>query len=146
MVNIILRDVFEADLPVFFEQQLDPEACAMADFPSRDRETFMAHWTRIMIDESVILKTILVEESIAGNIVSWEHENEREVGYWLGREFWGKGIATQALTRFLALVKIRPLYAYVAKHNAASLRVLQKCKFAIQAENPEEAMIRLRAG
>lgn len=41
--DVLLRDVTESDLPIFFEQQLDPDATAMAAFPSRDREAFMAH-------------------------------------------------------------------------------------------------------
>jgi hypothetical protein len=45
MTNAVqLRDVIEADLPSFFEHQLDPDATRMAAFPSRDRERFMAHW------------------------------------------------------------------------------------------------------
>ena len=88
--NVTLRDVTESDLPILFEQQLDPEATAMAVFPSRDRESFMKHWAKIMVDESVILKTILFNGQVAGSIVSWEQSGEREIGYWLGREFWGK--------------------------------------------------------
>ena len=91
----------------------------------------MAHWAKIMKDESVILRTILFGSQVAGNIVSFEMSGEREVGYWLGQEFWGKGIATQALSAFLAQVTIRPLYAHVAKHNIASQRVLEKCGFVV---------------
>jgi RimJ/RimL family protein N-acetyltransferase len=136
MANLVLlRDVIESDLPIFFEQQLDPEATALAAFPSRDRESFMAHWTKIMADESVILKTILFNGQVAGNIVCWEQAGEREVGYWLGREFWGKGIATKALSEFLNQVKTRPLVAHVAKQNIASQRVLEKCGFIFIGED-----------
>ncbi|MBI5354093.1 MAG: GNAT family N-acetyltransferase [Chloroflexi bacterium] len=135
MTNVILRNVTEADLPILFEQQLDPEATLMADFPSRDRDVFMAHWKKIMADEKNILKTILFNEEVAGNIVSWEHDGEQEVGYWLGREYWGKGIATAALTELLALIKIRPLYARVATRNVASRRVLEKCGFVVYKED-----------
>ncbi|RPJ44644.1 MAG: N-acetyltransferase, partial [Chloroflexi bacterium] len=61
-------------------------------------------------------------------------QGEREVGYWLGREFWGRGIATQALTAFLEQVTERPLFAHVAKHNLSSRRVLEKCAFAVVGE------------
>lgn len=132
--EILLRDVIESDLPIFFEQQLDPDATAMAAFPARDRDSFMAHWAKIMADESVILKTILCDSQVAGNIVSWEQEGEREVGYWVGKEFWGKGIATKALAEFLTQVKTRPLVAHVAKHNVASRRVLEKCGFTLLKE------------
>jgi RimJ/RimL family protein N-acetyltransferase len=133
--EVFLRDVTKADLQIFFEQQLNPEATAMADFPPRDRESFMAHWAKIMADESVILKTILFNGQVAGNIVCWEQFGEREVGYWLGKEFWGKGIATKALAEFLKQVKTRPLVAHVAKHNVASRRVLEKCGFMFVGED-----------
>ncbi len=133
--EFILRDVTASDLPIFFEQQLDPEATAMAAFPSRDRESFMKHWAKIMADESVILKTILFDGQVAGNIVSWEQAGEREVGYWIGKEFWGKGIATQALLLFTGLAKTRPLFAHVAKHNIGSRRVLEKCGFTVVGED-----------
>ncbi len=133
--NIQLRDVIEADLPIFFEQQLDPDATEMAAFPPRDRDAFMAHWAKIMADNSVILKTILFDEQAAGNIVSFEMSGKREVGYWIGKEYWGKGIATRALAAFLDHVKTRPLYAHVAKHNIGSRRVLEKCGFTIAGED-----------
>ena len=103
----------------------------------------MAHWAKIMADESVILKTILFDGQVAGNIVSWETSGEREVGYWIGREYWGKGIATKALLLFLGLVKIRPLYAHVAKHNVASRRVLEKCGFTVTGGDVEEFILKL---
>ena len=95
----------------------------------------MAHWNKIMVDSSVVIKTILFNGEVAGNIVCFEQLGEREVGYWLGKEFWGKGIASQALTQLLSLIKTRPLYAHVAKHNIASKRVLEKCGFNVMAED-----------
>jgi RimJ/RimL family protein N-acetyltransferase len=133
--DIQLRDVLETDLPVFFEQQLDPEATQMAAFPARNREAFMTHWARILADEAVLVKTILYNGSVAGNIVCFLQLGEREVGYWLGKEYWGKGIATHALMEFLKLIETRPLYAHVAKHNIASKRVLEKCGFTVEAED-----------
>ena len=136
MANAItLRNVTESDLPILFKQQLDPEATAMAAFPSRNRESFMAHWAKIMADETVILKTILFNGQIAGSIVSWDMLDEREVGYWLGKEYWGKGIATQALEEYVRIVKTRPLMAHVARHNIGSRRVLEKCGFTVIGED-----------
>lgn len=133
--DVLLRAVTEDDLPIFFEQQLDPDATEMAAFPARDREAFMAHWAKIMANDSVILQTIVFDGKVAGNIVNFEMSGEREVGYWIGKEYWGKGIATKALTEFLDLVKMRPLYAHVAKHNIGSRRVLEKCGFMIVGED-----------
>lgn len=139
--DIQLRNVQESDLSIFFEQQRDPLANQMAAFPARDKDAFMAHWAKIMKDETIILQTILFEGQVAGNLVSFELSGQREVGYWLGREFWGKGIATRALLEFLKQVKERPLYAHVARHNIASLRVLEKCGFRLQGEEKNFAVI-----
>ena len=133
--TIIIRDVIKTDLTIFYEQQLDPEATQMAAFPSRDRDAFMAHWAKIMGNDNVTLKTILFDGRVAGNIVSWDQSGQWLVGYWIGREYWGKGIATKALAKLLEIVKTRPLYAHVAKHNVASLRVLQKCGFLISGND-----------
>ena len=134
--DVLLREVTVEDLPIFFEHQLDSDANQMAAFPPRDRETFMAHWsTKILGNETVIRKTILFKGLVAGNIVSWEQSGKQEVGYWIGKEYWGKGIATKALSELLIILKVRPLYAHVAKHNIASLRVLEKCGFTIIGED-----------
>src|SRR5919106_233475 len=134
-IGILLRDVTEDDLPIFFEHQLDPAATEMAAFPSRDKDAFMAHWAKVMANDSVILKTILFDGQVAGNMVSFEMSGKREVGYWIGKEYWGKGIATRALAAFLDQVKTIPLDAHVAKHNIGSRRVLEKCGFTIVGED-----------
>jgi RimJ/RimL family protein N-acetyltransferase len=132
--DVSLRMVTEADLPILFEQQSDPDATRMAAFSARDREAFSAHWTRIQTDGTVTIRTIQWNGQVAGNIVSWELSGERLVGYWIGKEYWGKGIATRALSEFLGYEKARPLYARVAKHDVASLRVLEKCGFTMHGE------------
>jgi RimJ/RimL family protein N-acetyltransferase len=136
--DVLLREVTEDDLPVFFEHQRDPEANRMAAFAARERDAFMAHWARILIDEACVTRAVVVDGHVAGNVVSWEEESGRRViGYWIGREFWGRGIATRALGAFLGELSTRPLYAHVAAHNVASIRVLEKCGFAISDEMPE---------
>jgi RimJ/RimL family protein N-acetyltransferase len=127
--NVTLRDVVEEDLPVFFEQQLDPEATRMAAFPAREPTEFFAHWHRILKEPTGIMKTILVDGEVGGNMLSWAHEGVREVGYWLGREFWGRGVATLALAAFVAGIEERPLTAAAFEGNVASMRVLEKCGF-----------------
>ena len=129
-----LREVINSDLPIFFEQQLDSTANFMAAFTRKDpadREAFDAHWTNILADETIPIKTILFEGQVAGSVLSYVQFGEREVSYWLGKEFWGRGIATKALSEFLAELKERPLHARAAKDNIASIRVLEKCGFVI---------------
>jgi RimJ/RimL family protein N-acetyltransferase len=134
-VNVLLRDVLEDDLTILFEHQLDPAASQMAAFAPRDKNAFTAHWTKILADPTVAKKTILFGGRVAGNIVAFGWSGKREIGYWIGREHWGHGIATEALRQFLRHETERPLLAVVAKHNAASIRVLEKCGFAIEGHS-----------
>ena len=144
MDEVQLRDVIDSDLPIFFEQQNNPEANQMAAFHARERDSFMAHWAKIRGNENVLLKTIIYNGEVAGNIVSFEMDGKREVGYWIGREFWGKGIATKALNEFLSYVKTRPLYGVVVKHNSGSRRVLEKCRFEFFGEEGNDIVLELK--
>ena len=100
-VDVLLRDVAEGDLSVFFEHQRDPAANRMFGFPSRDWDAFAAHWYKILANDSVTKRTVLVDGRVAGNVVRFEQDGEREVGYWIGEEYWGKGVVTEALSQFL---------------------------------------------
>jgi hypothetical protein len=96
---------------VFFEHQVDPEAARLANFPSRDREGFMTHWrTKVLGDPTVFVQTVTVDGEPAGSVVAWWDEDRRFVGYWFGRQFWGRGIGTRALTQFLEREETRPLF------------------------------------
>jgi RimJ/RimL family protein N-acetyltransferase len=127
--GVLLREVREEDLDALFEQQREPEAVAMALFPAREREAFDAHWRRILADDRLIARVIETEGEVAGNVVSWEQDGRQLVGYWLGREFWGRGLATAALAELVQELETRPLHAWVAASNAGSIRVLEKCGF-----------------
>ncbi|RKG97628.1 GNAT family N-acetyltransferase [Corallococcus carmarthensis] len=134
---MILRDVTDEDLPIFFEHQRDPEALRMAAFPSRERDAFMTHWRTNVLRPENVNRTIVMGGVVVGNIGSWEQDAMHLVGYWIGREHWGKGIATRALSEFLVLKPTRPLHAWAALHNLASIRVLEKCGFRLVVnENP----------
>jgi RimJ/RimL family protein N-acetyltransferase len=135
----VLRDVEPSDLDAFFEQQADPEAAAMAVFPARDREAFDAHWRRLLADDSLVKRTIVDDGAVAGNIGCWEQDGKRLVGYWVGREFWGRGLATAALAELVAESTERPIHAWVAASNAGSIRVLEKCGFVEVERRAEHA-------
>lgn len=154
--SIELRDVTPTDLDVFFENQRDPEACRMAAFTAKDpedRAAFDAHWRRIEADETCTVRAVVCDGEVVGSVGSYLREGEREVTYWIGRQHWGKGLATLALTEFIAQTPIRPLHAAAAKDNAASIRVLEKCGFRItgsdkgfanaRGEEIEEVFLRL---
>ena len=60
--TVLLRNVVGSDLPIFFEQQQDPVANHMAAFTPRDpadKAAFLAHWSKILADDTIILKSII---------------------------------------------------------------------------------------
>ncbi|HEY7708222.1 MAG TPA: GNAT family N-acetyltransferase [Gaiellaceae bacterium] len=137
-MQCVLREVRDEDLPVLFEQWADPVAAHMAAFTApdhMDRDAFDRRWSRLRADETVIAKAIVVDGEVVGTIGSWGDPGEREITYWIGRSYWGKGIATAALAAFLAVERSRPLQARVAYDNVASRRVLEKCGFRVIASD-----------
>lgn len=154
-----LREVSDGDLPRFFDHHRDTEANRMAAFTSEDpsdEAAFRAHWGRIRANPTVTVRSILVGDSLAGHVASFDRDGDREVTYWIGREFWGRGVATEALRAFLDVDRQRPIHGRVAADNHASIRVLRKCGFCIVGEDRgfanargaeiREFILRLEAG
>lgn len=130
--EITLRQVKPEDLDIFYLNNKDPESVRMAAFTAKDpadREAFDAHWVRIMAAETVIIRTMEYQGNVTGPVLKYEMEGDAEASYWIGREYWGKGIATEAIRQFIGEVDIRPLHAHAAADNLASIRVLEKMRF-----------------
>jgi RimJ/RimL family protein N-acetyltransferase len=146
--QVRIRPVEDADLPIFLAHQDDPVAATMAAFPSRAPDVFFEHWVKIRADPINYTRTILADDEVVGDIVSWLDAGGREVGYWIGREHWGKGFATAALRLLLEEIEDRPITAHVAVHNIGSQRVLEKCGFVrvgqeIADDGIDEVILRL---
>jgi RimJ/RimL family protein N-acetyltransferase len=132
-VTVRLREVRESDLEAHYEQQADPESIAMAAVPSRNREDCHAHWREVLADDTVRVRTIEVDGVVAGHVCAFLRDGQEptEVGYWIARSHWGRGVATAALAAFLQEEPRRPLVAGVVVHNLGSRRVLEKCGFTL---------------
>ena len=140
--QLVLREIEDRDLGVLFEHARDRDAIRMAAFTSPeadDRTTFERRWTRLRSDGATTNRVIEIDDRVVGHIASFDLEDQREITYWIGREDWGRGIATGALEEFLQLETTRPLYARAASDNAASIRVLTKCGFLVVGEGREFA-------
>lgn len=78
------------------------------------------------------MRTIVgLSGEIVGHTAVFGPPGEREVTYWIGREYWGCGAASSALRELLSTVTDRPLHARAAADNIASVRVLEKCGFVV---------------
>lgn len=128
--QVLLREVTEDDLEVFLAYEHDPEAVRRSRFTPRPRDAFLKHWReRVLGDPGNLVRAVIVDGEVAGNICSWWQGEDRYVGYWLGRAYWARGIGTEALAAFLREEHTRPLYADPYSGNTASVRLLKKHGF-----------------
>lgn len=126
---VTIRPVEDDDLPILYEHQADPVANAMAVVPAKDRPAFDAHWVTIRANETGLARVVVADGTVVGMILSWLDGEKRMVGYWFGREFWGRGYATRGLALVVDEIADRPLFASIADTNIGSRRVLEHCGF-----------------
>lgn len=79
--EIVLREVRQGDLPIFFEHKQDQEANYMAAFTHRDpadHQAFSNHWRKIFVNPTVVNRTILYNGQVAGYLGKFEMEGQPE--------------------------------------------------------------------
>ena len=131
-LDLKLRPTEIADLDTLFQFQLDPKGGYLAAFMPKnptDKTAYINKHTKLLNDPTVNNQTILLDKIIVGSIAKFVMEGDTEITYWIDRKFWGQGIATKALTEFLAFETIRPIFGRVAFDNFGSQKVLEKCGF-----------------
>jgi len=124
--NITLTETEKDDLNAFFEFQLDKEANYLAAFTSKDpsdKPAYIEKYSKHLSDQTINMRTIKINDVIAGSVARFVRENDAEITYWIDRKFWGQGIATTALQNFLKTEKTRPIYGRVAFDNYGSQKV-----------------------
>lgn len=119
-------------------------------------KNLLDQWIKTMVDEAKIGKSyhfsILNADSSIKNITGCigikinKADKIGKIGYWVGRKYWGKGIATQALQRLsswaLANLDINYIHATSAVDNLASIAVLKKCGYQPFGQGKEKFLAR----
>ena len=130
--DIKLRPTEISDLDTLFQFQLDKEGGYLAAFMPKDptdKVAYINKLTKLLDDPTVNNQTIILDNIIVGSVAKFVREGDREITYWIDRKFWGKGIATKALNKFLDIEVSRPIFGRVAFDNFSSQRILEKCGF-----------------
>ena len=136
----VLRPLRESDAPALAAHANDRDVWRnLRDaFPHpyalEDAIAYVAHVRR---DPRPIVFGIVVDGEAAGTIGLVPGDDiaraTAEIGYWLGRRHWGRGIATEAVravTRHaVATLGLHRVFAVPFVHNAASCRVLEKAGY-----------------
>ena len=110
-------------------------------FPHPYTQTDARNWLDIVVGlkPETNFAIAVGDEAVGGVGFTIERDigyRSAEIGYWLGEEFWGRGIATEALiavTEYaFANFDLCRLHAHVFAWNPASARVLEKAGYAFE--------------
>lgn len=132
--EIRLRRTTDADVRTLHGFELDEAANELAGTKPRDWPTFEARWAQILADfdgtaTRVTPRVILADGVLVGAVNIAPQDGRDSIGYWIGRDHRGRGIATRAVALMLAEFTRRPLFATTAGHNHPLIRVLEKNRF-----------------
>jgi len=128
-MTVELRDVDDPDLDLVYEHQRDVEACERAGAMPRGRDAFDERWEGLLGDPQVVARSVVADGEVVGHVLSFVRDGRPEVGYWIARSHWRQGIGSTALGLLLDELDERPLYAQIAFHNPASLRIAERHGF-----------------
>ncbi len=131
-MELTLRESIAEDLEIFYLNQTDEEANHMAAFTPKnpfDKKAYLEKWTGLLGGEDIHMQSIIVQEQVIGCVVKFVMEGNAEITYAIAKEFWGRGITSQALKAFLKVETGRPIFGRVAFDNFASQKVLEKAGF-----------------
>ena len=131
-LEITLHKTEVTHLEHFFIFQLDKEANYLAAFTPKDqtdKAAYLQKYTKFLNDPTINMRSIFVDNILAGSIAKYETEGEAEITYWIDKKYWNKGIATKALKDFLNIENTRPIFGRTAFDNIGSQKVLEKCGF-----------------
>ena len=141
--RLILRPIEETDVPALFPliNNADVAASMLSTSYPYPKDEFAAFVMRCCeeierrerYEMAIVLKeTGLPIGAVRFFHIAWEHLRT-ELGYWLGKAYWGRGYMTEAvrqMTRFgFEDLDLEKICAYCFTDNAASVRVLEKVGF-----------------
>jgi RimJ/RimL family protein N-acetyltransferase len=127
---IALRQRSLADDELHFTWQADPVQ-VKTTVPARSRPDFEAWLAKISSEPTNLIRTITRDGAMVGTINTFFIGHERFIGYRVGNEHWGQGIATEAIRLMIQVDAHRPLLAVVLTSNVASVKALLRNGFAV---------------
>jgi len=149
-MKVTLRKLRMSDLNRIMEMFPDPEVTSaigltLSENPPKITREFEKKWLKKAIKEYMKKKpssynlAIISDGIHVGNVGAYKIDYENDlvaVGYWIGKAYWGRGIATMALKLFINELnkkfKIKRIEGFAFTFNPASMRVMEKCGFKLE--------------
>ena len=125
---------------VHYLNQADVTRFLSSNIPQPYLDADALWWINTGCKDNALSKAIHVGNQFVGSVGVYLREREyahtAELGYWLSPQFWGRGIATEAVNRFVEEVfettSITRIFNPVSAPNTASIRVMEKCGFVLE--------------
>ena len=143
--RLILRRWEDSDAESLFEHAKDPDVGPIAGWPAHQRIEESREVIKNVFNGKEAYAICLKTDNIAVGAIELklndhtdmtEQDDECELGYWLGKPFWGQGIVPEAVKEMLryAFEDIGMTRVWVGYYegNVKSKRVQEKCKFRYQ--------------
>ena len=140
--RLLLRPWQESDLDALYELSKDPLVGPDCGWnPHQSREESQQVLTKLLMNSytwAIVLKEtgeVIGDISLMpfGTGSHTKNENEKEIGFWLGRPYWGNGYMPEACLRLMdyAFAENNASCIWIAHHdkNEKSARVQEKCGF-----------------
>jgi len=105
----------------------------LSDVPYPYTEQKAEEWLNNINDDDLLFSIFRNNSLIGGVGLSLEEDNDLDLGFWIGRDHWGKGYATEAAMGLIQYVKkefnFKQIKACYIKGNTGSSNVLRKLGF-----------------
>lgn len=108
-------------------------------YTKEDAEKFIDFCKNVSENKQINLAIIQDEKAIGGIGVTFGEDiysKSAELGYWLAEEYWGRGIASDAVIQICDFIfknyDIVRIYAIPFSYNQGSCRVLEKSGFVLE--------------
>jgi ribosomal-protein-alanine N-acetyltransferase len=105
----------------------------LSDVPYPYTEQNAEEWLNNINHDDLTFSIFMNDSLIGGVGVSLEEDNKLDLGYWIGKEYWGNGYATETVKGLIKYVKeetsFKQITACYIKGNTTSANVLRKLGF-----------------
>src|SRR5689334_479458 len=98
-----LTKTTKEDLETLFVFQTNKDGIWMAAFMPKDpndKAAYMEKWIKIIENPDIRMQTLRFKNQIVGSVTHFEMMGETNVSYWIDRQHWGKGFASEGLKKF----------------------------------------------
>ena len=150
-MNVILREWKKSDIKslakIANNKKIWDNVRDRLPFPYSEKDA--KEWIRL-VKKQPIVTTFCVEVNgeVAGSVGFTLKEDvyrkNVEIGYFIGEEYWGKGIATEAVRQLIKYIQksfdVVRIYAEVFEYNKASMKVLEKNEFYMECIRKKAAI------